>query len=175
MKSAKSATRARAKPTVRSARSAARALRLTVQYATSSRNLPTEAQFTQWVRAALRAEAEITVRLVGLNEARDLNRAYGGNDHATNVLTFVLRESPPYHGDVAMCAPVVAKEARTQGKTLAAHYAHLTVHGVLHLQGYVHENEPEALAMEKLETRILKRLGYPDPYSTKRHHGRHAQ
>ena len=119
----------------------------------------------------MRADAEITVRLVGTREARELNRTYRGKDYATNVLTFVLRGSPPYEGDLALCAPVVAREARAQGKALAAHYAHLTVHGVLHLQGYEHENEPDAHAMEALEKRILKRLGYPDPYSAPPHHG----
>jgi probable rRNA maturation factor len=133
--------------------------------------VPDEAQFAEWVRAAMRADAEITVRLVGENEARELNRTYRGRDYATNVLTFVLRDSAPFEGDLALCAPVVAREARVQGKALTAHYAHLTVHGVLHLQGYEHENEIEANAMEKLERRILKRLGYPDPYSAAPHHG----
>jgi probable rRNA maturation factor len=117
------------------------------------------------VRAALRGDAEVTVRVVGATEGRDLNRTYRGKDYATNVLTFVMNGSAPYEGDVALCAPVVAKEARTQGKDVIAHYAHLTVHGVLHLQGYEHESASEAEEMEKLETRILKRLGYSDPYS----------
>ena len=168
MKTANSEPRAHA---ARKPRSARRALRLTVQYATRARALPDEAQFGEWVHAALRSDAEITVRLVGEKEARELNRTYRGRDYATNVLTFVLRESVPYEGDLALCAPVVAREAREQGKALTAHYAHLTVHGVLHLQGYRHENEAEANAMEALETRILKRLGYPDPYSAPPHHG----
>jgi probable rRNA maturation factor len=168
MKTAKRATPAPAK---RKPRSARRALRLTVQYATRARAVPDEAHFAEWVRAAMRSDAEITVRLVGENEGRELNRAYRGRDYATNVLTFVLRDSPPYQGDLALCAPVVAREARVQGKALTAHYAHLTIHGVLHLQGYEHENDAEAHAMEKLERRILKRLGYPDPYSAPPHHG----
>jgi probable rRNA maturation factor len=117
------------------------------------------------VRAALEADARITVRLVGLSEGRRLNLQYRQRDYATNVLTFVLSESPPLEGDLALCAPVVAREARAQRKEVAAHYAHLTVHGVLHLQGYTHESDRDAAAMETLETRILKRLGYPDPYA----------
>jgi len=138
----------------------------------------------------MRGAARITVRLVGLAEARALNRDYRGKDYATNVLTFVLDASPPdrrrgarsarphYAGDLALCVPVVSKEAREQKKDLMAHYAHLTVHGVLHLQGYEHEREREAVEMEKLETRILKRLGFPDPYVTQAStadHGRHTQ
>jgi probable rRNA maturation factor len=117
------------------------------------------------------ADASITIRLVGLKEGRELNRIYRGKDYATNVLTFVLRETPPYEGDLVLCAPVVSREARAQNKDLAAHYAHLTVHGILHLQGYEHDNEPDAANMEKLEKRILKRLGYSDPYATPLHHG----
>ena len=111
------------------------------------------------------------MRLVGANEGRELNRAYRGKDYATNVLTFVMNAAAPYEGDLALCVPVVAKEARAQRKDVIAHYAHLTVHGVLHLQGHEHDDEREALAMEKLETRILKRLGYPDPYSVPSDHG----
>ena len=176
MRTAKSAPRARANPRTRNrARSGARALRLTVQYATRLKAVPSEARFRRWVRAALRSDAEITVRLVGLKEGRELNRTYRGRDYATNVLTFVMRDHAPYEGDLALCAPVVVREAREQGKDLAAHYAHLTVHGVLHLQGYEHERDADAQRMEKLETRIMKRLGYSDPYDTTSHHGRHTQ
>ena len=175
MKPAKGANRARASRTRSKRRPDSRALSLTVQYATRSPTVPEEACFRQWVRAALRSDAQITVRVIGLKEARELNRTYRGKDYATNVLTFVMRGSPPYEGDLALCAPVVAREARAQGKELTAHYAHLTVHGVLHLQGYAHEDDREAAEMEKLETRILKRLGYPDPYSPAARHGRHAQ
>lgn len=148
---------------------------LTVQYATRARAVPSEDDFRAWVRAALRADARITVRIVGLDEGRTLNRDYRGKDYATNVLTFVLQDGPRYEGDLALCAPVVAREAREQRKDVMAHYAHLTVHGVLHLQGYEHERGPEAVEMEKLETRILKRLGFPDPYAPLSGHGRHAQ
>jgi probable rRNA maturation factor len=170
MKTAKGAKGARARPT-RSSAPPSRALRLTVQYATRSQTVPAEARFRKWARAALQSNAQITVRVVGLKEARELNRTYRGKDYATNVLTFVMSGSPPYEGDLVLCAPVVAREARAQGKELTAHYAHLTVHGVLHLQGYEHENESEAAEMEKLETRILKRLGYPDPYAPAPRHG----
>jgi probable rRNA maturation factor len=144
---------------------------LTVQYATRARPVPSARNLRKWVKAALRANARLTVRLVGLAEGRALNRAYRGKDYATNVLTFVLTERPPYDGDLALCAPVVSREARAQRKDLMAHYAHLTVHGVLHLQGYRHELETEAMEMEKLETRILKRLGFTDPYATQSEHG----
>jgi probable rRNA maturation factor len=157
----KTATRARAN---RATRKPPR-LRLCVQHATRSRNLPTETQLARWARAALRGDAEVTVRIVGTTEGRDLNRTYRGRDYATNVLTFVMSEGAQYAGDLVLCAPVVAKEARAQGKDAIAHYAHLTVHGILHLQGFDHETAREAQEMEKLEARILKRLGYPDPYS----------
>ena len=150
-------------------------VRLTVQYATRARPLPSERNLRKWVKAALGGDARLTVRLVGLSEGRTLNREYRGRDYATNVLTFVLDHGPPYDGDLALCAPVVTREARAQCKDIMAHYAHLTVHGVLHLQGYEHEREVEAAAMEKLETRILKRLGFPDPYAAVSDHGRHPQ
>ena len=146
-----------------------------MQYATRAHPVPSENDFRKWVRAAVHDDARITVRLVGLAEGRSLNREYRGRDYATNVLTFVLEDGPPYDGDLALCVPVVSREAREQGKDVMAHYAHLTVHGVLHLQGYEHEQEPAAVEMEKLETRILKRLGYPDPYAPHPHHGRHPQ
>lgn len=171
MKPAKVAPRARASRKRSSTQSGPRALHLDVQYATTSRNVPDEASIARWVRAALRSSAQITVRLVGLKEGRELNRTYRGKDYATNVLTFVMRERPPYEGDLALCAPVVTREARAQHKDLTAHYAHLTVHGVLHLQGYEHESDSDAFDMERLETRILKRLGYPDPYSAIPPHG----
>jgi len=138
---------------------------LKVQYGTRSKAVPSPKDFRAWVDAAATADARITVRLVGLEEGRMLNRDYRGKDYATNVLTFVLDEGNVREGDLALCAPVVSREARAQGKALLAHYAHLTVHGVLHLEGHEHEREPEAKDMEKRETRILKRLGFPDPYA----------
>jgi probable rRNA maturation factor len=144
-----------------------------VQYASRARAVPPESALRRWVRAALASDARITVRLVGRAEARRLNHAYRGRDYATNVLTFVLQETPPLEGDLALCAPVIAREARAQGKAVQAHYAHLTVHGVLHLQGYTHARDADAARMEALERRILKRLGYPDPYIP--HEERHTR
>lgn len=173
MKTGKPATRAHPRKASRTRRRAA--VELNVQYATRSRKVPAPEDFRKWIGAAMNADARITVRLVGLDEGRALNRDYRGKDYATNVLTFVLDEGPPYEGDLALCAPVVSREARAQGKDVIAHYAHLTVHGVLHLQGHEHEHEPQAVAMEKLETRIMKRLGYADPYAVPHGHGRHTQ
>lgn len=139
-------------------------LSLTVQYATAARAMPTRTQFRKWARAALRHDARVTLRIVGRTEGKALNRVYRGRNYPTNVLTFVFRDKAPFEGDLALCAPVVASEARAQGKTVAAHYAHLTVHGLLHLQGYDHENNADARVMERLEKRIMARLGYDDPY-----------
>jgi probable rRNA maturation factor len=170
MKTANSVKRARAKRPRRN-REPSRALRLTIQNATRSSTIPATRHFRKWIRAALRADGSITVRLVGVREGRELNRTYRGKDYATNVLTFVLHDTPPFEGDVALCAPVVTREARAQRKALSAHYAHLTVHAVLHLQGYRHDEEGDATRMEKLEKRIMKRLGYPNPYATQLNHG----
>ena len=158
----------------RSRPSHASAVEVAVQFATRSRPLPSAGEFRRWVRAACPQNARLTLRIVGEAEGRALNRDYRGRDYATNVLTFVLRGEPPYEGDVALCAPVVTREARAQAKRVKAHYAHLTVHGVLHLQGYEHESDADARKMERLETRILKRLGYSNPYAS-RPHGRPAQ
>jgi probable rRNA maturation factor len=116
--------------------------------------------------AALLRRAAVTVRFVGRDEGRRLNRAYRGRDHATNVLTFSYGRNGngAIAGDIVLCAPVVAHEARTQGKPLRAHYAHLAVHGALHLQGYDHDRARDAEKMERRETRILRDLGFPDPY-----------
>lgn len=173
MKTAKPATRAR--PPASSPARRGASVDLTVQYATRSRTVPDEEHFRTWVCAALRCNARITLRVVGMEEGRALNRRYRSKDYATNVLTFVLDEGPPRAGDLALCAPVVSREARAQGKDVMAHYAHLTVHGVLHLQGYEHEHARDALAMEKLETRILSRLGFRDPYEPPPSNGRHTQ
>ncbi len=142
-------------------------LNLAVQYAVSATGKPTRAHFRKWVRAALERDARVTLRIVGQKEGRALNRVYRGKDYATNVLTFVFRDQAPFEGDFALCAPVVAREARAQKKSLAAHYAHLTVHGLLHLQGYDHENDRDARVMERRETQVLAKLGYADPYNYK--------
>ena len=145
-------------------RAPAAKLNLAVQYAVTANGKPTRAQFRRWVRAALDGDARITLRIVGQPEGRALNRDFRGKDYATNVLTFILHDAAPLEGDLALCAPVVAREARAQKKSLAAHYAHLTIHGVLHLQGYDHENDADATVMESRETAILAKLGYADPY-----------
>ncbi len=118
------------------------------------------------IRHALEADAEITVRIVDAEEGRSLNRDYRGRDYATNVLTFDYATDPVVMADLVLCAPVVAREAAEQRKPLAAHYAHLLVHGTLHAQGWDHETgEADAEAMEARETEILARLGEPDPYA----------
>ena len=139
-------------------------LALSVQYAVKPDDAPTRAMIRAWAKAALEGDAEFTVRLVDSEEGRELNNAYRGKDYATNVLTFVYEQEPVCQGDLVLCAPVVKREAEEQGKSVEAHYAHLVVHGVLHLQGYDHEDENEALAMEAVEAHIVKKLGYPDPY-----------
>ena len=138
-------------------------LALAVQYATSMAHLPTRAQLRKWVLTALEQDAEVTLRLVDEAEGRTLNRDYRGKDYATNVLTFPL-EDEPLMGDIVLCAPVVEREASEQGKTTDAHYAHLVVHGLLHLQGYDHETAAEANLMESRESQLLSVLGYADPY-----------
>ena len=149
------------------------ALRLALQMPDARhRALLARHRVARWVRTALLAPAEITVRIVGEHEGRALNRDYRGKDYATNVLTFAA-ELPeglpegvrlPLLGDLVICAPVVAREAKEQRKPLAAHYAHLTVHGALHLLGWDHEDPREADCMEQLEREILAGLGLPDPY-----------
>ena len=139
-------------------------LSLAVQYATKPENAPTRHQFKKWALAALEQDAEIALRLVDAEEGRELNRTYRNKDYATNVLTFPLMHDPVLLGDIVLCAPVVEKEAAEQGISLESHYAHLTVHGVLHMQGYDHENDADAEIMETLESQIVMKLGYADPY-----------
>lgn len=143
-------------------------LSLSVQYAAEGDDLPSRGRFRRWVTAALTQDAQLTLRLVGADEGRGLNRDFRGKDYATNVLTFIygdgLIPGMPLAGDIVLCVPVVAREAAEQGKVLEAHFAHLTVHGMLHLQGYDHEEEADAERMEALESKIVTRLGYADPY-----------
>jgi probable rRNA maturation factor len=139
-------------------------LALAVQYATKPDHAPTRHQFRKWALAALECDAEIALRLVDEAEGRELNRDYRGKDYATNVLTFPLTDAPLLMGDIVLCAPVVEKEAAEQGKALEAHYAHLLIHGVLHLQGYDHETDAEAEIMERRETQLVTKLGYAAPY-----------
>ena len=120
---------------------------------------------SRWIRHALAADAEITVRIVGAEEGQALNRDYRHKDYATNVLTFDYAQDPLVMADLVLCAPVVAREAQEQGKTLQAHYAHLLVHGVLHAQGWDHEtSEADVLEMEAYEVEILAGLGFDNPY-----------
>ena len=118
-----------------------------------------------WVRHSLAHDAEITVRIVSAEEGQRLNREFRKKDYATNVLTFDYMQSPVVMADLVLCAPVVAQEAREQGKTLQAHYAHLLVHGTLHAQGWDHEtSEANAEAMEAHEIEIMRKLGFKNPY-----------
>lgn len=152
-------------------------LDVAVGYATPRAGVPAATSFRRWVAAALQGrirEADIAIRVVGEDEGRSLNRHYRGKDYATNVLSFP-GELPeglklpkgvtlPLMGDIVLCATVVAREAAEQDKPLAHHYAHLTVHGVLHLLGMDHQDEREAECMEQLERDILAELGIADPY-----------
>ncbi|GAA5524032.1 endoribonuclease YbeY [Microbulbifer aestuariivivens] len=146
-------------------------LYLDVQRASSARDLPTDEQIRQWVTATLeglREQAEVSVRIVDADESRALNHQYRGKDKPTNVLSFPA-ELPkgvdlPLLGDLVICAPVVASEAAEQHKAAPAHWAHMVVHGTLHLLGYDHIDDAEAEIMENLEVRVLARLGIADPY-----------
>ena len=121
---------------------------------------------SRWIRHALALDAEITVRIVGLEEGQQLNRDYRRKDYATNVLTFDYTQEPIVTADLVLCAPVVAREAAEQNKTLAEHYAHLLVHGTLHAQGWDHEtSDADAQEMEAYESDILTGLGFADPYA----------
>ena len=139
-------------------------VKLSVQIGSELANLPTKAQFKKWAKAALRVDTEVTIRIVDEAEGCALNSTYRGKDYATNALTFPLTETPHLMGDIIICAPVVVAEAAAQTKSIEAHFAHLTVHGVLHLHGYDHEIEAQAELMESLEITILQKLGYANPY-----------
>jgi probable rRNA maturation factor len=129
---------------------------ISVQYAVPRRGVPTPALLGKCARIA--SAKDITLRIVGEREGRMLNRTFRGKARATNVLTFET-------GDLVLCHPVIAREARAQGKTLAAHYAHLVIHGVLHLRGYAHEKKRDARRMEAREIALLRRIGLDDPYT----------
>jgi probable rRNA maturation factor len=141
-------------------------LHLAVQFASEAADLPSRAQVRRWVEAALESSAEITVRIVDAEEAQALNTDYRKKNYVPNVLTFEYGEIAPnvLGGDVVICAPVVEREAREQGKPLKHHYAHMTIHGVLHLQGYDHIEPADADIMESREAVILKRFHIPNPY-----------
>ena len=149
-------------------------LDVSVSYGLPRTGLPSAVSFKRWAAAACEGrilKADLAIRLVDTKEGLSLNRHYRGKDCATNVLSFPAEIPPgvdlpmPLLGDLVICAPVVAREAEDQHKQLGAHYAHLTVHGVLHLLGMDHDDEREAVAMELLEREILSGLGYDDPYA----------
>lgn len=119
----------------------------------------------RWIRHTLAVDAEITVRIVGADEGRQLNRSYRGKDYATNVLCFDYAQQPRVLADLVLCAPVIASEARRQGLRLPAHYAHMLVHGSLHAQGWDHQSAAAADRMQTRETQILQALGFADPYA----------
>lgn len=152
------------------AKSADNPAAVTVQVACAVRGIPAAARFRAWARAAADGPATLTIRLVTSGEARSLNAAYRGANYAPNVLSFSYarrradRSAPALCGDIVLCPSVVAREARAQGKPLEAHFAHLTVHGVLHLLGYRHARAHAAARMERAEARILRALGFADPY-----------
>ncbi|MBX9848419.1 MAG: rRNA maturation RNase YbeY [Rhodocyclaceae bacterium] len=151
------------KPT---AKTPAPTLSLSVQYACKDAALPSRPQVRRWAKKALEGtRAEVTVRFVDAEEGQMLNRDYRQRDYATNVLSFPYAPLPEMAGDLVLCLPVVLREATEQHKTAEAHFAHLIVHGMLHLQGYDHEtSESDAEVMEAREREILAALGYADPY-----------
>jgi len=136
-----------------------------ISYAVRHRTALPRHKVVSWIRHSLATDGEITVRIVGAEEGQRLNREFRKKDYATNVLTFDYMQSPEVMADLVLCAPVVAQEARQQGKTLQAHYAHLLVHGTLHAQGWDHEtSESDAEAMEAHEIEIMRKLGFKNPY-----------
>ncbi|MGI4850012.1 MAG: rRNA maturation RNase YbeY [Janthinobacterium lividum] len=150
-------------------------LALAVQYPDPRlKEVISRVQLRRWIQAALLAPAELTIRFVDAAEGRELNLGYRGKDYATNVLTFAYSEGneqgaapdddAPTQADIVLCTDVLQREAAEQALTLEHHAAHLVVHGVLHAQGYDHEDDDEALEMEQLEVEILAGLGLPDPY-----------
>jgi probable rRNA maturation factor len=142
------------------------ALGLSLQFADAAhRPLLPRHRVARWLRAALASPADLTVRIVGTDEGRALNREYRGKDYATNVLTFDYERAPRVVADLVLCAPVVEREAGEQGVPLEAHYAHLLVHGALHAQGFDHERAADAKAMEARESEIVVALGFADPYA----------
>ena len=141
-------------------------LQLTLQWADARhRKLLPRHRLARWLRAALDAPASITVRVVGAEEGLALNLDYRGENHATNVITFGYERAPTVSADLVLCAPVVAQEARALGIDVAAHYAHLLVHGALHALGFDHLKTRDAKVMEARETAILATLGFSDPYA----------
>ncbi|MFN3885793.1 MAG: rRNA maturation RNase YbeY [Aquabacterium sp.] len=140
-------------------------LSLSLQFADKRhRDLLPRHKVARWLKAALEADAELTVRIVDAEEGQTLNRDYRQRDYATNVLTFDYDQEPVVMADLILCAPVIEREAAEQGKTIDAHYAHMLVHGALHAQGWDHIEDDEAQAMEAREREVMSRLGFADPY-----------
>lgn len=175
------ARRAKAPVPTPSRNAVAAAAEIEVQYATARAGIPHAASLRSWAQAALaqsrtrprgRVQA-VTLRIVATAEGRKLNRQWRGKDKPTNVLSFpsgqplAPGDEPESLGDIVICAPVIRREAVEQGKTARAHWAHMVVHGILHLLGYDHESERDAVVMEALERRLLARAGFPDPYQLK--------
>jgi probable rRNA maturation factor len=147
------------------------AIILDIQSASSSEDAPDEQSIKRWVSAALGSkigDTELSVRIVDEHESQQLNETYRGASGPTNVLSFPfdaeIPEPLPLIGDIVICAPVVVREAKEQNKKLKAHWAHMIIHGVLHLLGYDHQNDSDAVIMETLETEIMQKLGFPPPY-----------
>ena len=151
-------------------------LSVSVQFASTAKHLPGRSQVRRWALAAYRvgspnSDAEVTIRFVDEKEGRTLNRDFRGKDYATNVLTFVHeaapfqpKAAPNYSADIVICAPVIAREAREQKKPVAAHHGHMVLHGMLHAQGFDHENDTDAAAMEAIEISLLRRFRIKNPY-----------
>jgi probable rRNA maturation factor len=148
-------------------------LKMEIQKAADFKSLPDNSLMIKWAEQALdpeHSEAEVTLRVVDLEEGRELNQEWRKKNYATNVLSFPIGEpieqAPNLLGDIVICAPIVEKEAKEQGKSSEAHWAHLIIHGILHLQGYDHESDEEAKIMESKEINILEIIGYTNPYET---------
>ena len=147
-------------------------IKLDVQNASSDNELPDNEMFNQWVVSALESreqDTELTIRIVDEDESKQLNLKWRKKDYATNVLSFPMENLPKHTqellGDIVVCAPVIKREAKDQGKKLIYHWAHMIIHGTLHLIGYDHNNDDEAELMENQEIAILEKLGIPDPYN----------
>jgi probable rRNA maturation factor len=143
------------------------ALKVRVQVASRASAVPSARLLRKWARAALPASGDVTLRVVGAAEARRLNAAYRRRDYATNVLSFAYQDPTALSGDIVLCHPVIAREALEQEKSVRSHYAHMVVHGMLHLAGRDHLRPADARRMEAAEKRILRRLGIGDPYTIK--------
>ncbi len=150
-------------------------LRINVQYAHAGADVPAKASIAKWARAALKghsiAQVELVVRIVGETESAALNQQYRRKTGPTNVLSFSYTTpvsqglaGPAFLGDIIICGPVVVREAHSQSKDIVAHWAHMVVHGIMHLRGYDHIHDTDTKIMEEMETQVVRRLGFPDPY-----------